>query len=412
MHNPLRRLRPRLKASDTGCRLTSPRQVALKANPPFTKVQVAARGSAQQLSARSFTCRTYRFSAANALPWHCLVYFAGCPADVVEARPGQVTLRFADHDLVLPLQGDMVHHRVDTSTAQVHAAFCQYWYPIWNREGPQEETDIQHWPKFSDLLRDLPSPCRTVRLDLADVEAWVHVVRSLDVRKATGVSGWANSELRVLPRAAIADLASAITSSEDGSFPSHMMQARVCLLSKVPDPDLPSQARPITILCNLFRVWSRAVVSQVIRVWSYSLPRSIMGCLQGRSSSDLAYTISARIEASLAEGTDLSGVSVDLTKAFNFLARAPLEPLLFWLGMPPGLVKFWLRCLSKVTRCFQVRKSLSTPVGSTVRRPRGGPLFGFGHDCSLHRRRHALAHGGAAFLCRQLELVGNQARSP
>ena len=235
------------------------------------------------------------------------------------------------------------------------------------------ESDISCWPGFTALLQDLPSPCSDVPLELGDVQAWLHVLRNLDVRKSTGVSGWSNAELRALPQAAVADLAMAVSTSEADAFPEHMMQARVCLLSKVEDPDLPGQARPITILCNVYRVWFRVVVSQVIRVWSCSLPRSIMGCLKGRSSSDLAYAISAQIEKALAGGTDLSGVSVDLTKAFNFLARAPLASLLCWLGMPRSVSQFWLRCLSKVSRCFQVGRSLSTAVGSTSGAPEGDP---------------------------------------
>ena len=127
-------------------------------------------------------------------------------------------------------------------------------------------------------------------------------------------------------------------------------------------------------MCNLYRVWSRVLVSEVILRWSHTLPCSVMGCLKGRSSSDLAYAVSSSIEQALQTATDLSGLAVDLTKAFNFLARAPFGELLCWMGLPQGVVQFWLRCVSKVSRCFQVCGSLSAKVSSTCGAPEGDPV--------------------------------------
>ena len=157
------------------------------------------------------------------------------------------------------------------------------------------------------------------------------------------------------------------------AFPAHMLQARVSVLSKVSEPTHPSDARPITIMCNLYRVWSRVLVTQTLMQWSHRLPNKITGCVKGRSSSDLAYTCSVRIEQALSRHCDLSGISVDLSKAFNHLARSPLAELLCWLGMPRPVVQFWQRCLSRVTRCFQVGRSLSVPVESSTGAPEGDP---------------------------------------
>ena len=126
--------------------------------------------------------------------------------------------------------------------------------------------------------------------------------------------------------------------------------------------------RPITILCNLYRVWSRVLVAQVLMQWSHHLPPSVTGCVKGRSSSDLAYTCSVAIEQALAKHEDLSGLSVDLSKAFN------LGELLCWLGIPRQVVTFWLRCLSQVSRCFQVCSSLSASVPSSTGAPEGDPI--------------------------------------
>ena len=146
-------------------------------------------------------------------------------------------------------------------------------------------------------------------------------------------------------------------------------------LSKVEDPhQSPAQARPITILCNIYRLWSRVVVTLTLDEWSRQLPRAVMGCVRGRSSSDLAFTCSAAIERAMHFQEDLSGVAVDPVKAFNLLARAPLGWLLHWLGLPASVVTCWLKSLGNLTRTFLVSGSLSVSQGSTTGAPEGDPI--------------------------------------
>ena len=68
-----------------------------------------------------------------------------------------------------------------------------------------------------------------------------------------------------------------------------------------------------------------------------------------------------------------SRVAVDLSKAFNFLARAPLGQLLCWMGIPPRVVAFWLHCLQGLSRCFQVSGCLSVNLEATTGAPEGDP---------------------------------------
>ena len=159
------------------------------------------------------------------------------------------------------------------------------------------------------------------------------MARKLSVRKARGVCGWFNAELRVLPRQALGDLAQILQSLSADGFPADLMKARVAVLSKVPVPTGASQARPITILSCLFRLGARVLCCQVLSVWSLTLPPAISGCLRGRSALDLAYAVQAEVETCLHAKEDLSGLSLDLRKAFNLLPRAPICRL---LGIPRG----------------------------------------------------------------------------
>ena len=140
--------------------------------------------------------------------------------------------------------------------------------------------------------------------------------------------GWHNTDLRLLPVDAVADLAGLLGSLEHCSFPRRLLQACVAVMGKVPCPTQPQHGRPITILSNLYRVWAAVFCQQTLMVWSRTLPASIQGCLKRRSSTHL------EAEAALASKVPCTGVAIDLKRAFNTLPRAPLLEAMTHLGVP------------------------------------------------------------------------------
>ena len=343
--------------------------------PSFEKVSVSSCWEVEQICVISFACRRYRLLSGPPLELLSEVLLAGCRACVSQVQDRVCTLVFpADQDMALPLHAVMSQQRVDCTCEGVQASLAEYWQPIWCRDSRTEEHDIASWSKFQDLLATAASPCLSVPVDMTCCSAWLHVVRRLDRAKATGVSGWSNSELRDLPEAAVEHLALIFSSAQYTSYPSELMQARVAVLSKVYEPDSPGQARPITIFCNLFRLWARVFCIQVLTVWSQSLPLQVQGSLRRRSAPDMAYWLMQQSETALLARAELHGFALDLRKVFNFLPRAPLRALLVWLGIPSHLVNFWVSSLSAVTRCFQIRGSLSPGVPSTTGAPEGDPV--------------------------------------
>ena len=156
---------------------------------------------------------------------------------------------------------------------------------------------------------------------MLDATAWAHVARRLSPHKARGICGWSNAELRVLPLPALRDLALVMHRPGQACLPSDLLRYRVAVLSKVESPVCASQARPITIFGCLYRLWTRVLCTQVLKIWSFTLPPGVAGCLKQRSVVDLSYCVQAEIEDSLCCQSDLSGLSLDLRKAFNFLPR-------------------------------------------------------------------------------------------
>ena len=358
-------------------RSASPSFVRIKPPPPETIRMVFKKveGLATEISSSDWGRRTYNFAAAGSLLLHQPVYVAGTCAQIYKVTDGQVRIVFAsDDDIVLPRQVYLWQEQADCTPQGISSALTDFWSEFWCRDSRTEEWDLEAWPQFRDLLQGHSSPCSHISVNMRDVSAWVHAVRRLPRKKATGVCGWHNTDLRVLPEAAIADLAAILNSPQLQGFPAELMQARVAVLGKTVNPTSPAQSRPITVLSNLYRLWARVLCQQIIYRWSYSLPPCIRGCLKGRCAQDISYWLQQIAETNTLENVPTSGLVLDLRKAFNLLPRAPIGELMRVLGIPAPMVSFWLGSLKNLHRSFQVHDHLGPPLHSTTGIPEGDPL--------------------------------------
>ena len=362
---------------DAKGRSASPSFARIKPPPPEQLRQVFKniQGPFEEVECHNWSHRTFSFAAADSLLVHQPVQLAGVSAQLYKASDGQIRVAFsADEDIVIPKKGWLVQEQFDCTPQGIASELINYWSEFWNRDSRREEWDIEAWPQFQALLQGQTSPCNHISVNMQDLPAWVHATRRLPKKKATGVCGWHNLDLRVLPEAALRDLASILNSPGLSGFPPELMVARVAVLGKVSNPTSPSQSRPITVLSNLYRLWARVFCQQVLLVWSYSLPPCIRGCLRGRSAQDISYWLQQVAETNILADIPCSGLVLDLRKAFNLLPRAPIGYLMQVLGVPADQVSFWLFSLSKLRRTFQVNNHLSTPLHSTTGVPEGDPI--------------------------------------
>ena len=307
-------------------------------------------------------------SLQELLHYCCTIRVAGATAHAYKVSDGRVRLVFsANDDIVLPRRVTLWREQSDCTAQGISSALTNFWSDYWCR-------DIEKWPQFQALLRGHASPCAHLPVNMGDLAAWKHAVRKLPRKKATGVCGWRNTDLRILPESAIADLASILKSPRISGFPANLMQARVSVLGKVALPSHPSQSRPITILSNLYRLWARVLCQQIINERSQSLPQCIRGCLKGRCAQDVSYWLQQVAETNMLDDVPCSGLVLDLRKAFNLFPRAPVGELMRVLGIPASLVSFWLASLQRLNRCFQIHDHLSPPLHSTAGIPEGDPL--------------------------------------
>ena len=192
-----------------------------------------------------------------------------------------------------------------------------------------------------------------IDIDLSDLDLWKSAIRKLRSASARGSDGISAQELKLLPECAIAALARIF--AQDGfQFDQHFVVGLVAPLSKaglqIPSRD---KTRPITILPQLYRLWSSVVSQQIAASLNKWAPRQITGFLPGRGSVQAALSAQFDLEEARATGAFLTGLVLDFTKCFNniswifgfFALRAcgvPISILEVWIAAQRSLRRFWL----------------------------------------------------------------------
>lgn len=163
---------------------------------------------------------------------------------------------------------------------------------------------------------------------------WYNTIKTLKNGKASGVCGWRNEELKLLPFQAIEHLSKIFGKLWQYGMSFRLMRARVAILAKCEQPRSINDGRPITILPVLYRLAAKIVFTQVVAQWAEKLPPQISGGLPGRGVRDISLLQTIQIEDSLARGNDCCGTTMDLMKAFNMVPRLPAAMLMNRMGIP------------------------------------------------------------------------------
>ena len=225
-----------------------------------------------------------------------------------------------------------------------------FWAPFWE----QDAIGVDAPEAFSDFLQQirttLPGP--VVRVD--DVDLWMNAIRSMKATSARGVDAIAASEMKQLPQCAIHDIMTIMNSYEDG-YPAWFMVAITAPVPKTADTPQVSQIRPITVLAQLYRIWSRVICRQVLQHLSRYMPCELTGLLIGRGALDSAMRQQFLIERAASQGLDLSGLCLDLIKCYNTVHRARVKSILQALGLPEFVIHVWYQSLQRLRRLWIVQ---------------------------------------------------------
>ena len=207
---------------DAHSRAASPSFVRVRPPPPesLTRVQKTIQGTAKEVEVFTWHNRVYEVHAAASFLVHQPAFLAGVQVYMYHAAEGRVRLILpSDEDIVLPKSAVLEQDQVDCTPHGVAGSLTNFWAQFWTRDTEQEQWDLERWPHFNDILQGHTSPCPNVAVDMSDTGAWVHAARRLPRKKSTGVCGWHNSDLRVLPVRAITDVACILNSPNVQGFP-------------------------------------------------------------------------------------------------------------------------------------------------------------------------------------------------
>eukprot|EP00438_Fugacium_kawagutii_P016385 Skav210367 [mRNA] locus=scaffold1357:247789:250977:- [translate_table: standard] len=154
------------------------------------------------------------------------------------------------------------------------------------------------------------------------------------------------------------------------------MQARTVPLPKVPEAPSSDQVRPITILAQLYRSWSRLISAQLIDHFSSCLPAWLTGFLRQRGPMDACYVQSMLVEQSIAHGTHATGFSIDLIKCFNTMCRNSVLAILEPMKVPGFVLQMWSASLDRLQRFWVLGSECSDLVPASTGCPEGDTLSG------------------------------------
>ena len=243
----------------------------------------------------------------------------------------------------------------------------KFWDSYWNVSSCPSESTMQrllvHMPHISTFDASLSAD------DLR------FVIQELPGRKARGLDGWSNGELKLLTNHDLQSLVDIFNSALLArQWPTSLSDAAVTLLSKIQQPMSPKDGRPITVLPTLYRLWGKAMTQKIFSAILPYLPKQLFGSVPGRSAEDAAWELQSQLEEALASNSQLAGVSLDLSKAYNTLPRQFVQRLAIRCGWPPDMVELYLDALNKLRRFFRVHDGLYNPTFSSTGVPEGCPI--------------------------------------
>ena len=345
-------------------------QMRPPAHPPFTEVPCQVQAEVSQLSEAADGTTVYTIPTFTNLRCPGDALLNSEPCHVIACTATTVTVKGE----VLPVSGRLHQDFVACSPAELHRAFECFWCRLWQRDSASDRQDLRAWPDFCSQLEACGVPECQIHVSSFAPDLWAAAIRRMPVRKATGVCGWAPSDLKLLSPEAIEILCLIFQRAVQCGLPSHQLRARVCVLAKVALPDSIKQSRPITIFSTLYRIWASVLTRQVLQQWQPLFPDTVAGSMPRRACSDLTYRQLHQIERSLLRGEPLLGASVDLVKCFNQIPWPPAIAMARHAGVPAPELNFWLSCQGKLQRhsCFQ--GDLSEGLHSSNGTPEGDPF--------------------------------------
>ena len=249
---------------------------------------------------------------------------------------------------------------------EIFSKLQAYWQPFWGRS----DLDQPGHEQFETFLAHIPDHWVPPKVDMNDLNLWLQAIKELKTPSARGVDAISSWELQQLPTQAIADMKDVLIGYTNG-FPSWFLCALTAPVPKTPDTPEVHQIRPITILSQLYRVWSKVLCRQLLDHLSACMPPQLTGLLANRGPLDASMRQQFFVETCHNLGIEASGLSLDLIKCYNTISRPRVHQLLVRLGFPEPELTQWYASLQALTRVWTYQGWCSTISDTSCGIPEG-----------------------------------------
>ena len=249
---------------------------------------------------------------------------------------------------------------------EIFARLQAHWAPFWERD----DTQMSGQDNFDRLLDLIPDDWEPPQVDMQDISLWTQAIKDLKTPFARGVDAISSWELKKLPLEAIKHLRDVLLSYTAG-FPAWFLRALTAPVPKIPETPEVSQIRPITILSQLYRVWSRVLCRQLLAHLSARMPPQLTGLLATRGPLDASMRQQFFLETCHYRGDEASGLSLDLIKCFNTISRPRVFALLQKLQFPAAEINQWYASIQQMTRFWTYQGWCSSLTDTSCGLPEG-----------------------------------------
>lgn len=285
-------------------------------------------------------------------------------------QPGSFQLP-PDHGLQV---GDKIQQRIIVGQlSEVFDRFKKLWEQRWDRH---RNVEASTWTPFLNFLHQhVPSPDKEMELPRITVSDWYAAVRAKKNRTAGGPDGFNKQDLIHMPPVLVQELLDLLHTVEQGKpWPLGLTTGLISAIEKIPDAESPSQFRPITVLSLIYRTWSSIRARQLLDWLNSFSPDGLSGNRKGHSTAQVWWSISAQLETTWYENSELSGAIGDIIKCFNNLPRVPVLAIAKHLKVADHLIVPWFHSISQLQRRFVVAGGTGPICLGVTGFPEGDPL--------------------------------------
>ena len=280
-----------------------------------------------------------------------------------------------EHSLTLHVHGDLPdleHFDIRQTTVDTHpTSIMNHLQEHWDQYWTVSPDRLDPPPGFHQMLQQLPQLLQDFHMDFSATEVWQQAVKSLNAKSARGIDGISAAELQCLPPQAIDQLKTILLDLQ--VFPSWLMIAKTTPVPKVDQPQI-HEYRPITVLAQCYRLWSKVVTRVLLQKLSTCMPREVTGFLPGRGPADATYNQQFLLEWAHTTQTCQSGFALDLKRCFNTIGRRSAAKIMQAIGIPQYVIQVWQGSLDHLTRTWSVQGLSSQPCPTNNGLPEGDPM--------------------------------------